>query len=467
MTTAKNHFKPSLISAILFDPLLGNDMTQFSKDTTGQTEQQHDAHRSIFSRIGGIFLKRRDTQDSTAEQTFSEEVTLPSLTNDKDPAAPHLTQFLSSQGEPTLLSIRRATELPQGVTEQVEFCAVHNYGSDRHILSYALVTYDTGQKVLHGYAREVGVGPLVSGPYAPEESPRLLSFEVKSHGAGGDPAILARSALRLTEVFSEHGTWGADEYLHNLAATIGASCAFVQRGTRFEKLLGDSAQEDASPEQVRVFNSSHTFLTDDQLEKLRRVEDALLPLDDLCCQVFTSVRETHSFSKPSESLSSADDDGYSPERKGFETVALAFSFLSFRLWAHFTSPDCPVADSVLLSLRLPPVWLAPSADMSRLKLQVSGPKNRFGMRERYTVQDGANVLGISTYSVNSEIFRNLFHTLHHSNAADEKSQRRVESLLDVLAHYDLRARPASLLALVATCRKFIVGILGDGSKATA
>ena len=242
MTATKNCFKPSLISANLSGPLLGNDMTQFSKNTTGQPQQ--DVQRSLLSRIGEIFAKKREVQSAVAaEQSFSEGISLPSIATENNLSEPLLAQFFSPDGEPTFLSVRRATELPQGVQDQTEFCAVHNYGADRHILSYVLVTQDSGQKILHGYVREFGGAPLVPGPYGPDECPRLLSFEIKSHGAGGAPVILARTASKLAEIFADRGVWGADEYLQQISASIGPSCAFVQRSTRFEKLSGEVGTE--------------------------------------------------------------------------------------------------------------------------------------------------------------------------------------------------------------------------------
>ncbi len=438
-------------------------MTQFSKNTTDQTPP--DAQRTLLSRLGSIFLKKRDVQDAPAsDEAVSQGASLPSLSSDEDPLEPFLAQFLSSDGEPTLLSIRRTVDLPNGVTDQVEFSAVHNCGSDRHILSYVLATHETGQKVLHGYAREVGCGPLVSGPYNRDESPRLFSFEIKSHGNGGDAAILARSAHKLAEVFSDHGAWGADEYLHEIASTVGSSCAFVLRSPKFEKFLGDASQENSFSEQLDGAKPKYRLLSEDQLSKLDRVQSALLPLDDLSYQIFTSVREIKSFTEPSDFSLEEDEDG-TVERKELETVKLGMNYLSLRAWVHFTSPDRECADSVLFSLRLPPVWFMPSADMSSLKIQVMGPRNRFGLRERYTVKDAENVLEVGDYSINDEAFRNIFLTLHRINEVPHKGDREVEPLLDVLAHYGLHARPASLLAVVASCKRVLSAVFADKSLA--
>jgi hypothetical protein len=439
-------------------------MTQFSKDNTSQPHK--DAQRSLLSRITEIFSKKRDVESALgAGQTFADEVTLPSIGHEGKSSDPVLAQFFSPDGEPTFLSVRRVTELPEGIQDQVEFRADHNYGSERHTLSYALVTHDTGQMVLHGTVRALGISPLVTGPCAPDECHCLLSFEIKSHGSGGNPLILARSASKLTEVFADHGVHGADEYLQEIARSVGNSCAYVERSARFEMLSGELANQEETVEGQKDTSGSVTrLLSQEQLEKLNRVQDALHRLDDLSQQVFGSEGEGPAFTKPTGfSLEGEEDELI--ERRVFENVSVNFSVPSLRLWADFTPPNRKPAESVLLSLRLPPVWLQPSSDMSCLKIQVLGPKNRLGLRERYTIRDVENVLEITDFSVNDEAFRNLFITLHRVNTAEDKKDREVDPLLDVLEHYGLRAQPASVLAYMRSCKRFLAATFAGESKA--
>jgi hypothetical protein len=229
--------------------------------------------------------------------------------------------------------------------------------------------------------------------------------------------------------------------------------------------LGEVSIEGTASDQVDENKRPNRLLSEDQLTKLDRVQSALLPLDDLSYQIFTSAYEAHSFTEASDFSSEPDEDG-AVEQQGLETITFGFNYLSLRAWAHFTSPDCSSTDSVLFSLRLPPIWFSSSDDMSCLKLQVLGPRNRFGLRERYTVADVDNVLAVADFSFNNEAFRNIFLTLHCINQAPHKGDREVEPLLDVLDHYGLRARPASLTAIFASCKRFLSTALFDKSRAT-
>jgi hypothetical protein len=110
-------------------------------------------------------------------------------------------------------------------------------------LTYSFETRDADGDILHGYVRELGTKPLVTGPYGPDEVSRLLSFELRSDGTAVSRALLARNAHFIAEIFAERGVDGVDDYLIRAKESLGPSYAFVERSIHFEEYLLEASSE--------------------------------------------------------------------------------------------------------------------------------------------------------------------------------------------------------------------------------
>lgn len=356
--------------------------------------------------------------------------------------------FLSEGYEPTLVSIQRVLAPPLGIQEQWVLCADHNYDGTRHSLAMTISTDLHGEITLAGRVREIGSVSVLGSSVGRNENSILLSFEFSSGLSQRLAHSIIRQVMEVLEEFSQQGVWGLDQQLHRVAGVLGAQRAQVVRSPRLEEQMAGSIAARRVASYADFTEDEPSDLQNDseeQREERSSVRFRLIELADISIEQHKLIRgafniagEDDHCEKVGKASDLDSDNWYHPQA----------TLLGRSRWVEFFSPDRASDSSVVFSIRVPRSWESSVKDLSCAQLEIAGPMNRFGLRERYVFHDRANVLTLNELSFNRELFHELFNALHSVNDPDGEALNGVEAVVRVLRDSGLQERPRGVRAFI-------------------
>jgi hypothetical protein len=432
---------------------LRGSMQQFQKQTSHDSPNPKS---SLFGFLHGAFFGRHvagKLSDRTAHELSN--LQLPQRERVEDLPPPSFLKLQSAKGEPTIVSIRHEPCRDMHGGEQIHVSARHNCVGARHELEYLLVTAHNGDRLLKGTISETGRLPMVPGSYAPERPRVLMRFELAAqHPAQGEALWLLRDAWNLVEAFVDRGVWGVDQQLVESARLIGRANAHVHRSRRFKQELGEKTETTEPDPSTFLYDEPSDYYTVEppHYEVYEDIRDAIrllgaLSVDELYLQTGAAVFERNEFE------TSQKDGGELEEYTSIPGLRTKERWFSRAIQADFCTPLEYAPAGVVLRLVTPFTRSDKAAKLDKLRLEILGPRGAFGLRERFCVENCNDILAVTEFSYNDELFRNLFRTLHQVNCAAISHDAKIQSVLDLLRQYDLEARVGNPQALLGTLRR--------------
>jgi hypothetical protein len=367
---------------------------------------------------------------------------------------PSFFQLKSASGEPTVVSVRHEPCREGCGGEQLHVSARHNLTGARHELEYLVVTAQNGDRFLKGTVSETGRLPMVPGSYAPESPRILIRFDlIAHHAARGEALWLLRDAWSLVEAFVDRGVWGVDQKLTESAHLIGRLQAHVYRSRRFKKDLAEKTEHIEPTPQIFFDDDLSDYYTREapHYEVYEDIRDAIrllgaLSIDELYLQTGAAMFERL------EAKESLNDDN-EQEYASLPGVRIKERWFSRAIQADFFTPVDEAASGLVLRLVTPFTRRDQAAKLDKLRLEILGSKGMFGLRERFCVKNCNDILAVTEFSYNDELFRNLFRTLHRANCATISNDAKIQTVLDLLGQYDLEPRVGNPQALLGVLRR--------------
>lgn len=379
---------------------------------------------------------------------------------------PTMVTLRSSQGAKTHLSIERLEPNSSRVAELSRFCAVQNTDEGaRHTLEYDFIVTQAGQLSIEGKVFELGATSKLPNTTVSFTKTLLMEFFLSTDQEElKDATRVRQAAFKLCEAFADEGCLGLDTCVDEVIASSTSNLDWKLYGERMgqdvEVAIGGEDNDERHGERA---GSLHHF-TAVESEYLERIYEALLVIDDLSIEQYQALYNqgvvTNSTVSLQNELKPADAEEESSTRikQGALSRATPFS----RVWLNLFSPHVEPSDSVVVSLQLPFSRVPKSASLSNLVIEVRTPRSKLFFREKYRVKDSNNVLAIDRYSNNDDFFRNLFRELHAVNHSEFEDARKTAHILELLAAYDLVAKPHGMLTRLSrawsVASAFLTGI---------
>ena len=365
--------------------------------------------------------------------------------------APSFRTLYSSTGKPTVVTIQSEPCQERHGGSQIHISARRNSGGARYELDYYFITAANGDRILRGSISEVGQLPHVPGASSQERPHGVLRFYLAVHrNSKAEAVCLTRSAWSLVESFVEDGVEGVDQQLERSQRLIALTEAHVSRSSRYSKGLSSQARVRINYSTFRPEDDPSDYFTRNPLhrEVYEAIQTAMSQLASLSQDEFK--RLTGPEQAELEDVSSLHHDEID-EPPPFRFVERWFAGVA---QADFYTPEADKYSSLTLRLSVPYTRLDHEARFNLLRLEILRPRGAFGLRERLRVNDCNDTLAVTQFSYNDELFRNLFRTMHRVNCSQLLHDDKIQSVLDMLAQYELYPRVANPQACIGSLRRW-------------
>jgi hypothetical protein len=217
--------------------------------------------------------------------------------------------------------------------------------------------------------------------------------------------------------------------------------------------LGEKAESTEPEPSTFLYDEPSDYYTVEppHYEVYEDIRDAIrllgaLSVDELYLQTGAAVFERNEFE-------TSQKDGELEEYTSIPGLRTKERWFSRSIQADFSTPLEYAPSGVGLRLVTPFTRSDKAAKLDKLRLEILGPRGAFGLRERFCVENCNDILAVTEFSYNDELFRNLFRTLHQVNCAAVSHDAKIQSVLDLLRQYELEARVGNPQALLGTLRR--------------
>lgn len=366
--------------------------------------------------------------------------------------------------EPTLVSISSSSSSAgevssfvgasgTGVFREERIIASQNFFAERHSLKLSLYNLHGSGVVLKGCLEELGRVPNECGDVFQDNKLEVLHFRFEAGGSDvGSQHVVRSTAWKIVESFVDGGIWGASELLDVLEARGLARCGWVSRVDGLQQELAELRsllEMTAAAPDEETDDGVHPWIA-----TLRRTSRELMtPL--------LSIRDASSFAFDN-ALRVLSRGGMVSEdvvrtASDSEFISCPYRWPTGRLWAHFDTPFVGMerdkskrllknGSPFSVRLRLPVVIIPTSTDLSNLHLELSGPAKDLGRCVQSITKDDNNVMRISSFGHNEELFEGLFSVMHLANLVHQLDvpgfkHLTLETLEEIVRDFGLFPKP--------------------------
>lgn len=384
----------------------------------------------------------------------------------KRQSSPEVHTLQNSFGAKTHLSIERVEPNSQSIKSITCLRAAQNtQDGARHTLEYDFTEGKDGQLTVQGKIFELGATSPIPQANVSFAKTLLMEFSLASAEDDSKDATRIRQAVfGLSEAFTDDGCMGVDLYVQTAIESSQSNMDWKLYGKRMEQHTEASEVEEVNTERYEDIKHVRRQFSPREWKSLERIYEALLAIDDLSIEQYQALYNQGVVVKPVEAFQEEALSGDAEQESGtnIKHVALSRSFPFSRVWINLFSPYLDRKRSVVVGIQLPFSRAPKSAELNNLLIEVRSPQNKLFFCERYRVQDAGNVLAIDRYSNNDDFFRNLFRELHGVNHSEFEDARKTAHILELLAAYDLVAKPHGMLTRLSrawsVASAFLTGI---------